>query len=175
MRNHLLVLGPDHGSRRPWLGSSLVYLSQRFHNWRKFPSKLPSLQWEGSVLIVNVIQSFHFPLIRREPYANNLWKPWPPLVYNGNGTCLDLVSQSPRNIVLEFLRTSYHHKHPNGENVHINSDIKGRFPLRKIILGSDRIGTKFNLHMRLWCQFFAHFEAILYLWTAYLKPTENCL
>ena len=27
--------------------------------------------------------------------------------------------------------------------------------------------------MRLWCQFFAQFEAILYLWTAYLKLTEN--
>ena len=30
--------------------------------------------------------------------------------------------------------------------------IKGWFPLRKIILGSDRIGTKFNLNMRLRCQ-----------------------
>ena len=46
---------------------------------------------------------------------------------------------------------------PDGEG----DPTKGQFPLRKIILGSDRIGTKFNLHMRLWCQFFAHFEAIL--------------
>ena len=45
----------------------------------------------------------------------------------------------------------------------LKSPVKGRFPLRKIILGSDWIGTKFNLHMRLWCQFFAHFEAILYV------------
>ena len=30
---------------------------------------------------------------------------------------------------------------------------KGRFPLRKIVLGSDRIGTKFNLLMCLQCQF----------------------
>ena len=50
---------------------------------------------------------------------------------------------------------------------------EGWFPLRKIILGSDRIGTKFNLNMRLRCQFFAQFKAILYLWTAHLKPTEN--
>ena len=28
---------------------------------------------------------------------------------------------------------------------------------------SDWIGTKFNLHMRLWCQFFAHSEAILHV------------
>ena len=46
---------------------------------------------------------------------------------------------------------------------HEELSTKGRFPLSKIILGSDRIGTKFNLHMRLWCQFFAHFEAILYV------------
>ena len=36
--------------------------------------------------------------------------------------------------------------------IHVNK-YKGRFPLRKIVLGSDRIGTKFNLLMCLQCQF----------------------
>ena len=31
--------------------------------------------------------------------------------------------------------------------------LKGRFPLRKIVLGSDRIGIKFNLLMCFQCQF----------------------
>ena len=47
----------------------------------------------------------------------------------------------------------------------LNTKRRKRDPLRPVFTqeNNPRIGTKFNLHMRLRCQFFAQSEAILHL------------